>query len=282
MTKQRRKTSRRAQLRAVDRRPRECLFCGGVGKLTEQHVYDDWLRRLIFDGEGLREYISEPEPPVFQRGGPFTKTLRIVCHPCNEVWLSGIEKDAQTFLLRMFAANGQVELDSDAQLTLARWAFKIICVLSQTGSRKTFPLAHCREFHQSNRPPSGSQIWIGAASIRTASGLSQLAESQCRPWIANLNSSGHTVDVPLYSSWFRLLNVVFYAVGRGPPELGLRADLSEDLRRALLPIWPSEHSTIWWPPVTSLDAVGGVKALAATRLVGVPTVIPPTESFLLG
>lgn len=31
-----------------------------------------------------------------------------------------------------------------------------------------------------------------------------------------------------------------------------------------------------------LDAVGGVKALPAARLVGVPTVIRPTESFLLG
>ena len=52
--------------------------------MTEQHVYDNWLRNLGYDREGLREFIAEPDQPVFQRGGPFTKTLRIVCEDCTE------------------------------------------------------------------------------------------------------------------------------------------------------------------------------------------------------
>jgi hypothetical protein len=82
-------------------------------------------------------------------------------------------------------------------------------------------------------------------------------------------------SVPFYTARFRLLNVVFDVFGHGPAEIGLRANLPDDLRRALLPIWPSEHSVIWWPPVTNLDVIGGVEGLAAVPLVGVPTIISP-------
>jgi len=242
--------------------------------MTEQHVYDDWLRNLGYDSEGLLEFVSEPEQPAFQRGGPFTKALRIVCDPCNGIWLSGIETSAKTSLLSMFSASGQVKLDSDAQLALARWAFKIVCVLSQMGPIKTFPLAHCREFRQSGLPPMNSQIWIGTASVRSAPGLQQLAESRYEPRAADLSFDGRTVRVPFYTARFRLLNVVFDVFGHGPAEMGLRADLFDGLRRALLPIWPSEHPAIWWPPVTNLDVIGGVEGLAAVPLVGVRTVVP--------
>jgi hypothetical protein len=238
--------------------------------MTKQHVYDDWLRNLGYDGEGLREFIAEPDQPVFQSGGPFTKTLRIVCEDCNGAWLSTMEEAAKPLLISMFRTSGRIELDSDAQLTLARWAFKIVCVLSQMGRIKTFPLAHCREFRRTGLPPATSQIWIGAASVRTEPGREQLAESRYEPRVADLSFGASTVRVPFYVARFRLLNVVFDVFGHGPAHMGLRADLSDDLRRALLPIWPSEHPVVWWPPVTNLDVIGGIEGLAAVPLVGVP------------
>ena len=244
--------------------------------MTEQHVFDDWLRSLGYDGDGLREFISEPEQPVFQRGGPFTKTLRIVCNGCNGIWLSGMEDAAKPLLVSMFSTGARVELDHDAQLTLARWAFKIACVLSQIGRAKTFPLAHCREFRQSGLPPATSHIWIGAASVRSGPGRQQLAESLYGTQAPDLPFAGRIISVPSYSARFRLLNVVFDVFGHGPAEIGFRADLTDDLRRALLlPLWPSEQPVIWWPPVTNLDAIGGLQGLAAVPLAGVPTTIPP-------
>ena len=113
----------------------------------------------------VRELVEEAEPErriIQPSGGPFTKKLRIVCEPCNGIWLSGMEEAAKPLLLEMFSVGGQVRLDAEAQLTLARWAFKTICVLSQLSMRKTFPLAHCREFRQSGFPPVDSQIWTGS------------------------------------------------------------------------------------------------------------------------
>jgi hypothetical protein len=84
-----------------------------------------------------------------------------------------------------------------------------------------------------------------------------------------------TVSFPAYSARFRLLNVVFDVFGYVTEGVDLQADLSDDLRRALLPIWPSQFPTVWWPPVTNLDALGGVQGLAAVPLTGIPTFLPP-------
>jgi hypothetical protein len=51
-------------------------------------------------------------------------------------------------------------------------------------------------------------------------------------------------------------------------------DLDENLKRALLPLWPPEHPRIWWPPVTSLDVIGGVSGLTAGPIAGIPMLIP--------
>jgi hypothetical protein len=114
-----------------------------------------------------------------------------------------------------------------------------------------------------------------AGGRREGSGREQLAESRYEPRAADLSLGGTTVRVPFYTARFRLLSVVFDVFGHGPTEMGLHADLSDDPRRALLPVWPSEHPVIWWPPVTNLDVIGGVTGLAAVPLTGVPAVIPP-------
>jgi hypothetical protein len=279
-TRQPKRLSRRAQKRAVERAPSECLFCGQVAKLTGQHVFDDWLRKLGFDGEGIREYIAEPAEPVFERGGPFTKKIKIVCEPCNGIWLSTtIEESAKPILLRLFEARRQISLEVEDQLMLARWAFKIVCVIAQMGTPKTFPLSHCREFRRSDVPPAQVQIWIGTASGMTHPHRGQqLVESRYDPKLANLKIDDRTIKIPYYSARFRLLNVVFDIVGSVPTAgFELRTDLGDNLRQALLPIWPSEYPTIWWPPATNLDVIGGLQGLAAVPVLGIPAIMPPSE-----
>lgn len=102
----------------------------------------------------------------------------------------------------------------------------------------------------------------------------QLAESRYDPTVANRTYQGRTVSFPAYTARFRLLNVVFDVFGYVAEDVQLRADMSDDLRRALLPIWPSQFPTIWWPPVTNLDVIGGLRGLAAVPLTGVPTFVP--------
>ena len=135
------------------------LACSAVsiGGLTEEHIFGDWLHGLGFTGTGHRELIEDADPQrrILQQGHPFDKKLRIVCEECNNVWMSGMETAAKGLLIKMFNATGSVELDEEAQLILARWAFKTVAVLSQLGRNKTFPLAQCREAQRS-RPTASA------------------------------------------------------------------------------------------------------------------------------
>jgi hypothetical protein len=99
----------------------------------------------------------------------------------------------------------------------------------------------------------------------------QLAESSFKPHVATITSAGHAASFPFYRATFRLMTVVFDILGYVTDHHELAIEPDDNLKRALLPLWPSEHQNIWWPPVTSLDAAGGVPGLLATnQLTGIP------------
>ena len=168
--------------------------------------------------------------------------------------MSGMEDAAKPLLIKMFNSNGSnVQLDNADQLTLARWAFKTVAVLSQLGTVKTFPLAHCREFHETDVPPVSTQMWIGSASVDLSEKGERLASWRYDPRNTNVTAQGRTTAVPCYSARFQLINVVFDVFGYVPTEgVELDATLFPDLGRALIPLSPSNTETIWWPPVVSL------------------------------
>jgi hypothetical protein len=268
-------SAKRARQRQATR-PRTCLFCGAAGPLTREHIYGDWLRNLGYTGDGVREIIpGDGSQPVIQPGGPFSKRLKIVCYPCNNEWMSGMETAAQPLLTAMFNTRGtSVRLDDAAQLTLARWAFKTVAVTAQVSRPTLFPLTHCHDFHQADQPPQHVQIRIGAASIPTFERGEQLAESRFEPRTATITSAGQTTSFPFYRASFRLLTVVFDILGYVAQANMLNIDPTDDLKRALLPLWPSEHPNIWWPPATSLDLIGGMPGLTATPITGTPVITP--------
>lgn len=260
--------------------PKACLFCGVVGPLNGEHIYGDWLRNLGYTGEGVREIIpGDGSQPIIQSGGPFSKKLKVVCYPCNNEWMSGMETAAQPLLTAMFNAQGSsVRLDETAQLALARWAFKTVVVAAQVDRSDPFPLAHRREFHQTDRPPHHSQIRIGTASIPTLQRGEQLAEFRFEPRTVTINRAGQSVSFPFYRASFRLLTVVFDILGYVAETDMVNIDPDDDLKRALLPLWPAEYPRIWWPPVTSLDLIGGVPGLTAGPIVGLPALVAGSQA----
>ena len=186
-----------------------------------------------------------------------------------------MEEDAKPLLTSMFNARGSsVKLDEAAQLILARWAFKTAAVASRVDYSDPFPLAHRQEFHQTDRPPHHTQIRIGTASIPTLQMGEQLAETRFQPFMATITSAGQSTNLAFYRATFRLLTVVFDILGYVANNDVLNIDPSDDIKRALLPLWPSENPDIWWPPVTSLDVIGGVPDLASSPIEGVPLIMP--------
>jgi hypothetical protein len=256
-----------AQFRLVQ----ACVFCGAPGPLTEEHVYGDWLRERVYSGEGVRELTLDGMVRRSQ-GGPFSKTVKIVCYRCNNVWMSGMETAVEPLLLRMFEG-GRVALGQAAQRDLARWAFKTTAVfpyVDQKGGK--VPASHRKEFHRADEPPANVVVRIGSASIPTL--LGQLAESSFKPRPVQVHHNGATVEVPVYTGRFRLLNVVFEVVGQVPNQWELHIEPTGAAARAMLQIWPISEPVIWWPTAMSLDFFGGLSGLEASeQWQGLPTLV---------
>ncbi|MEU6559231.1 hypothetical protein [Nocardia nova] len=244
-----------------------CLFCGGAGPLTREHVFPDWMREVIYKGDGERRIIpGDGGEPTIQHGGPFNKTLKIVCAGCNNEWMSRLEERAKPLLVAMFnqdPAGPKVALDSDSQLVLARWAFKTAAVASRLNRTEGIPVEHRREFSGAEGLPRKVQVWIGAGAALN----SELAMFSFEPTLAKQieirdGQPVRSIDFETYRTHFRILGVVFVVNGYVSERVPYTLEPNDTLRSALLPLWPATHPRIWWPPVTNLDEFGGLSALA--------------------
>ena len=80
--------------------PAACAFCGRTGKLTGEHVLGDWLSRIGLD----LDPVAHATGPLNRMGRevgvtpPFRRTVRDVCGPCNNGWMSQLEDVARRTL----------------------------------------------------------------------------------------------------------------------------------------------------------------------------------------
>jgi hypothetical protein len=139
--------------------------------------------------------------------------------------MSGMETAAEPLLTAMFnARRSSVRLDDAAQLVLARWAFKTAAVAAQVDGSDPFPLAHRREFHETDLPPRHAQVRIGTSSIPALPMGEQLAESRFEPKTATITRAGQATG-PAQGGPARN--------GRDQPPAGPGKPLQLSARRAL-------------------------------------------------
>lgn len=261
-----------------------CIFCDAEPPLTDEHIFGDWLRELGYTGEGVREIVSgDGSEPIIQRGGFFSKKLKIVCADCNGRWMSSLEEAAKPLLIRIFNLpyspyqQPHIGLDTNDQLALARWAFKTAVVASYITRQEIFPAKHREEFHAHERhdPPQRAQIWTAAATvpIHPVHGES-LGGTEFRPRELAIRQGGSTVVQTAYEAQVRLFNVVFVVMGYvddGSTDVMARIELSPDLSQVLTPIWPPTQGGIEWPPPRNIDAIGGMNEFAKIPVFGSST-----------
>lgn len=249
--------------------PSQCIFCGAQPPLSGEHIFGDWLRNLGNTGEGIREIIpGDGSDPIIQRGGMFSKKLKIVCADCNNVWMSQLEDAAKPVLLRMFGLpflpyqQPQLVLDTSDQAALARWAFKTAVVAAYVGRREVFPAPHREEFYSTRNPPQHVQIWTGTASVPNHPTHGEhVAEAQFEPTELTIGSPDGSTIFPGYKSHLRLFNVAFVVLGYVADTDIARFDPSTDLSRVLTPLWPPNQDDVVWPPPVSVDTIGGMSVL---------------------
>lgn len=103
--------------RVSPRRKGRCAFCAFEGRLSKEEIWPRWARPYIRDYDTFGHAVSSSVVAVPNRGvvghirrksvldGLPARTLRVVCAPCNNRWMSRLQKRAQPVLTPLFSGD---------------------------------------------------------------------------------------------------------------------------------------------------------------------------------
>lgn len=254
---------------ATSNRRQACIFCKATDrKISKEHVFPKWLRKVVEGGERgpiehSRSHTKRDGEKVLHetwKDIPFNSQVKGPCEPCNNSWMEGIESETRPILTPLLE-NKSRTLDPCDQEVLARWA-TIRVLMAQLGHPPGKPLAILPEryqrFYEVHELPPKAQIWIAQRNGEGSWPVTCLTKEL---FIATPESAGPNA----YITAFAVGHVAFVYWGH-EVEDGATAHLGVGMKPYLSPIWP-DINPVRWPPdgllgATGLDAV--VKNLVAT------------------
>lgn len=231
-----------------------CIFCGGGGKMTAEHVLPDWLGDI-----GLPMDPVQPSSRWLNRSPrllgppmpPFRTTVRQVCASCNNGWMSRLETVARRVLAPVILGEPQIILEAD-QPAVAAWTLKTVLVsfwVSPAEHRADGygvpPSEYAALYGQREllAPPDDVQMWIGRYS-----GEERRTVVQGTPMVVRVEGLPEPDGPQGYGMNIALGDLFLQGVRFTTPSLEL------DLRtvQGLAQIWPV-RGPVTWPSGGTVD-----------------------------
>ena len=147
--------------------PRKCIFCGCTG-VSKEHIWESgWLRIFrktlpIFQPWTLwcieRTKLKKEKT---ENRSAYSGTVKLVCRPCNNEWMSQLQNDAKPILLPLM--NGERRaLNRREQTILSAWITMFVMVAEFQVPDKVAIQPDARQrFKEALQPPEGTAIWLG-------------------------------------------------------------------------------------------------------------------------
>ena len=233
-----------------------CGFCGAPGS-TMEHVWPDWLRRVILKSRalgGAKHFHMETESSgkTKRRKNPeLSVTVRMPCAACNNGWMSAMESEVLSFMPAMVDRGRMVlPLTPEHQVALARWAIKTAMVYEYVGDReepKYFLPVELAAFRECRQIPENVWVWTGRYD-----GPRPMHAVQRR--YQNDRLGGPGIYSLTLSANFLVLQVFAYRNSEG--DLGRVAVNTK--KGHLMQIWPLPGQAVpeMWPPENTMDDEG--------------------------
>lgn len=242
---------------------RTCVFCGGGGSLTKEHVYPEWLRDAMplaalykttnADGQSLWEQ------------GTFDVEARIVCATCNNGWMSDLEAACGPLLVNPILYGSTVSLDAVQQRLVALWAIKTAVVLETYRKERTFaylPQWHARWMPRTRAsgegadPPAGiSVVAFGRQLDFSKDSIEHFATNRSLGLLIGKppnDSKGYVVTFIVGYMGFQIFGVNVQASGL--PNIWYSPWVTE----RTISLWPPVGAPVTWPPALASRLLGGL------------------------
>jgi len=132
-----------------------CYFCGEQKPLTREHVFPDWLRRVLPRLTGTswqiltsrREVSSQPLNESKRKDNGYnigSTQLKVVCVDCNGGWMSRLQEAAIPLLTPLI--NGEIHhIPVEHQVTIAQWVIMTVSMQQLTNPEPKSHIITSRE-----------------------------------------------------------------------------------------------------------------------------------------
>jgi hypothetical protein len=223
-----------------------CGFCG-VGAMTMEHLWPDWVRETTLESRGGRKGYSaelERDGRVVRYTNPaLEQKVGMPCEQCNNTWMSKLENEVKAFMMPMVFSGDRVALTLQNKRAFSRWALKTAMVYEFTSPRghgKYFSSEERQSFRRSFQIPENVWIWTGRYD-------------GARPMHAVMHRTPPGAEPSIIQSLTLCANFVAFQVFSYRPAAGDLSQLAKATKtERLLPLWPMADWTLW-PPQTTID-----------------------------
>ena len=247
---------------------KRCIFCGG-SPTTVEDVFPLWLNNKLPRRNTRVTAVRAAGAPGLGPATTFKSIAyrakaKVVCGPCNNVWMSGIENRASTCLKSMLFSSLAVSLDNQSQLRLATWAMLkglLVPYLEDDGAPprgraprfrptadpRIVPSAHYDEFEKKREPWKKQVIYLAQHDGTLPSGAHTF-----NFMLTTRDSLPFTPPAEAYGVTFHIDKLVVQVFGHSAPA-GFEAQFPQEFGPYVVRVWPVGQSIVWPPPHT-MDA----------------------------
>jgi hypothetical protein len=229
---------------------RPCIFCQELGKLTEEHLWSDWINNLF--GEKQRYTVQRKLPnrevKEWESVG-INQTATVVCKKCNNEWMNDIEMEARPMLSHLIKFGDPLSFLPAGIAVLAAFTFKNAIISDHTHRERKpfFSVSDRVSFMNKLAIPDGVQMWIASSGsfqsfvfeVPAAHGPLHSAKFLSFTW-----SAGYLVFQVLAPRWKRL--------GRKYERLPMLMP-NNRWESVSLRFWPNNGRPITWNPTYDLS-----------------------------
>lgn len=160
--------------------PKRCIFCGAKEKLTKEDFFPEWFRKLYPATEEDRrsrlnaevswyetdpasgELVARKAKSRMARAGDLAdQTLKVVCGPCNNGWMSRLQQSAKPFLLPYIKGKWP-RPGRPARKVISSWATMFAMVVEFGDEESSVvPQIERQVFRRDQQPTLGAHVYMG-------------------------------------------------------------------------------------------------------------------------
>jgi hypothetical protein len=225
-----------------------CAFCQREATLTGEHIWSDWMDRLV----RAEHYKIGRLVKHFPKAEWITPNLNlkanVVCETCNNGWMSDLENEkAKPTILPMIRADGAFCFTKSGLDSLSVFAFKTALVADYMSTlKKRFFMPSVRHrFSRNLQIPPTVQVWLAWLRTTRIIGACNLSYDKVR--------GGRLNGLKLYTLTYAFGPIILQVVSfrhsnRLKATPGDKLVQDPNMIRTSPQIWPTPQAPVIWPP----------------------------------